>query len=182
MTPRPGLFGSAPDPGASWASDVLDPLRRVQVDSDVAPAVMARVRALRPAVVPAAVSLRPSRLAWRASITLGGATLASLAVTLAVLILAGDEGSRQALKTTASLGRLLLLFGELVFSLAARLAAAGAPVLRGLLAMVGAAAPVLRGAGTVAAACGAFSIIYSSYVFAHARRAAPPAGIHGGIR
>jgi hypothetical protein len=103
-------------------------------------------------------------------------------VTLAVLILSGDEGSRQALKATASLGHLLMFAVELVISLVIRIAAAGVPLLRGLLAIVQAASPVILGAGTLAAACGVLSIIYSSYVFAHARRVSPPARAHGGTR
>jgi hypothetical protein len=175
-------FRSGGDPGPSWAGEALEPLRRLEADCDVVPAVMARVRALQPAVAAAASPILPSRLAWRWSLVLGGATLVSLAVTLAVLILSGDEGSREALKATVSLGRLLMFAIELVCSLVIRIAAAGVPLLRGLLAIVQTASPVILGAGTLAAACGVLSIIYSSYVFAHARRTSPPARTHGGTR
>lgn len=169
------------DPGARFAEEVLDPLRREAVECDVAPRVMARILAERDAALLAA-SAGPQRYAWVASLSLAGASLVFLISTVMVMVTGGDEGVQQATGVLASGWQVVLVLGRLVADLAGRILAEALPMARKVLALLEVSAPLLKGAGTLAAAGGLCSILFSTYVFASARRTAPRADLNGGTR
>jgi hypothetical protein len=169
------------DPGPRFAEEVLEPLRRETVECDIAPRVMARIFAERDAAV-AASARGPQRYAWVASLSLAGASLVFLISTVMVMVTGGDEGVRQATGFLASGWQVVLVLGRLVADLAGRILAEALPMARKVLALLEVSAPLLKGAGTLAAAGGLFSILFSTYVFASARRTAPRADLNGGTR
>lgn len=169
------------DPGDRWAEETLGPLRRQEVECDVAPRVMARIMAGRDAVQPLPVSPRAHGFAWASSLILAAGSLVFLVTTLVVMVSRGDEGVRQLAGLAASGWHVLLVVGRLIADLGAGVLADVLPILRKLRALLEVAAPLLRGAGMLAAACGGLSILFSSYVFASARKTAPRAGLQGGI-
>jgi hypothetical protein len=170
------------DPGPRWTEEVVGPLRRQAVECDVAPRVMARILAERDAAILAASARGPQRYAWVASLSLAGASLVFLISTLVVMVTGGDEGVRQATGVLASGWQIVLVFGRLIADLGGRVLAEVLPVARKVLALIEVSAPLLKGAGTLAAAGGLCSILFSSYVFASARRTAPRADFNGGTR
>jgi len=177
---RAGRAGS--DPGSRWTVDVLHPLGRQSVECDVTPRVMARIVAEMGVLRPATTSPRVSRLAWASSLLLACAVLAFLGSTLFLLVLGGDEGVRQIVGLGLSGWHVLLVFGRLVADLGARILATVLPILRAISVLLEVAAPLLRGAGLLAAAGGVLSILFSTYVFASARKTAPQVEFQGGIR
>ena len=170
------------DPGPRWTEEVLGSLRRQAIDCDIAPRVMMRILAERDAALLAATARGPHRYAWAASLSLAGASLVFLIATLMVMVSGGDEGVRQATGVLASGWQVVLVFGRLAADLWGRILAEGLPMARKVLAVVEVSAPLLKGAGTLAAAGGLCSILFSSYVFASARRTAPRADFNGGTR
>ena len=168
------------DPGPRWTEEVLVPLRRQSVDCDIAPRVMARILAERDAAL--AASAGPQRYAWVASLSLAGASLVFLISTVMVMVTGGDEGVQQATGFLASGWQVVLVLGRLVADLAGRILAEALPMARKVLALLEVSAPLLKGAGTLAAAGGLCSILFSTYVFASARRTAPRADLNGGTR
>lgn len=174
--------GAGPDPGGAWATEVLRPLGRQTIECDVTSRVMARIAAERGGLEPIAAPVRAPRLAWVSSVLLGSAALVLLGSTILTLVLGGDEGMRQLAGLAQSGGHLLLLFGRLLTDFGARALATVLPYLRASWALFEVAAPLLRGAGLVAAACGALSILFSTYVFASARKTAPRVNFQGGTR
>jgi hypothetical protein len=170
------------DPGPRWADEVVGPLRRQAVDCDVAARVMARILAERDAALLAASARGPHRYAWVASLSLAGASLVFLIATLVTMVSAGDEGVRQATGLLASSWHVVVVSGRLVADLGQRMLAEALPTARKILALIEVSAPLLKGAGTLAAAGGLCSILFSSYVFASARRTAPRADFNGGTR
>ena len=170
------------DPGPRWTVEVLVSLRSQAVDCDIAPRVMARILAERDAAILAASARGPQRYAWVASLSLAGASLVFLISTLVVMVTGGDEGVRQATGVLASGWQIVLVFGRLIADLGGRVLAEVLPVARKVLALIEVSAPLLKGAGTLAAAGGLCSILFSSYVFASARRTAPRADFNGGTR
>jgi hypothetical protein len=170
------------DPGNLWAAEILGPLRRRTIECDVAPRVMARLAAERQGLRRADLSPRASRLAWASSILLACAALAFLGSTLVVLILGGDEGVRQLAGLGHSGWNVLQVFGRVLAQLAAGVLSVAMPFLRAFWTLAGITAPLLRGAGLLAAAGGLLSILFSTYVFASARRTAPRVNFQGGIR
>ncbi len=180
------LFRRDGDPGPAWAETVLSPLRRERADCDVVADVMARLRELPGVHGPGRARYQPG-LAWASWLASGFAALEVLAAALWGLASRGEVDLRQVWGLVAPLGRAVLLLGEILVGVVARIAAAGAALLRGFWILLEIAGPVLRGAGFAAAACGALSIVISLYVFANARRVAPAAGFradpfHGGTR
>lgn len=170
------------DPGTGWTADVLAPLRRQRVECDVTPRVMARIAAElggRPAT---AIWPRGSRLAWASSLLLACAALAFLGSTLLLLVRGGDEGVQQVVGLGLSSWHVLVVFGRLLTGLGAGAVAALLPILRAGWVLLDVAAPLLRGAGVLAAAGGALSILFSTYVFASARKTAPRVHFQGGTR
>ena len=170
------------DPGGLWTVEVLRPLSRQTVECDVAPRVMARIAAEMARLRPLAASARVSRLAWASSLLLGCAALAFLGSTLFVLVLGGDEGVREIVGLGLSGWHVLTVFGRVAADLGARALALVLPILRAGRALLEVAAPLLRGAGLLAAAGGVFSSLFSTYIFASARKTAPRADLQGGIR
>jgi len=170
------------DPGPRWTEEILLPLRRRMLDCDIAPRVMARILAERDAALLAATARGPHRYAWVASLSLAGASLVFLISTLMVMVSGGDEGVRQATGLLASGWQVVLVFGRLVADFGESVLAQALPVARKVLALIEVSAPLLKGAGTLAAAGGLCSILFSSYVFASARRTAPRADFNGGTR
>jgi hypothetical protein len=169
--------GRAADPGAGWADAVLAPLRRVGAEVDVTGAVMRRVASL--AAAPAA---EPPRAAWTAAFAFGVTSLAAVVATLAVLWATADEGVRSAARAAAALGRATVGLWERAATVVFALLGATRPLLRAVWEILEAAAPLLHAAGTAAAFCGILAILYSTFVFARARRIGPEAGLHGGTR
>ncbi len=170
------------DPGDRWTEELLGPLRRQAVECDVAPRVMARILADRDASLAAAAAPRPHRYAWVFSLSLAGASLVFLIATLIVMVAGGDEGVRQATGVLASCWHVVLVFGRLVADLCEKILQEALPMARKIVALLEVSAPLLKGAGTLAAAGGLCSILFSSYVFASARRTAPRADFNGGPR
>ncbi len=170
------------DPGARWTEEVLGPLRRQAAECDVAPRLMARILAERDAALFAASAPGPHRYAWAFSLSLAGASVVFLIATLIAMVSGGDEGVRQATGLLASGWHILLVFGRLVADLGETILAEALPIARKVMALVEVSAPLLKGAGTLAAAGGLCSILFSSYVFASARRTAPRADFNGGTR
>jgi hypothetical protein len=170
------------DPGGLWTAEVLRPLGRQTVECDVTPRVMARITAELDRLRPLAASPRVSRLAWASSLALACAALAFLGSTLFVLVRGGDEGVREIVGLGLTGGHVLLVFGRLLADLGARALVLVLPILRAGRALLEVAAPLLRGAGLAAAAGGALSILFSTYVFASARKTAPRADFQGGTR
>jgi len=176
------LGPSEGDPGARWAAGILEPLRRQEADCDVVVRVMARIAADRLHTNAVAESPRAHSLAWASSLMLGCASLAFLVSVLLVLVGGGDEGVRQIVELGISSWHVLAVFGPLAADLGARVLAFVLPILRALWALLEVGAPLLRGAGIVAAAGGALSILFSTYVFASARKTAPRVNFEGGTR
>jgi len=176
------LGPSEGDPGERWAAGILEPLRRQEAACDVVVRVMARIAAdrLHPSAV--AASPRAHSLAWASSLMLGCASLAFLVSVLLVLVGGGDEGVRQIVGLGMSSWHVLAVFGRLAADLGARVLAFVLPILRALWALLEVGAPLLRGAGIVAAAGGVLSILFSTYVFASARKTAPRVNFEGGTR
>ncbi len=114
--------------------------------------------------------------------TVACAALAFLGSTLLVLVLGGDEGVRQIVGIGLSGLHVLMVLGRLVVDLGARGLVPVLLILRAGWALLEVAAPLLRGAGLLAAAAGVLSILFSTYVFASARKTAPRADFQGGIR
>ena len=170
------------DPGPRWTEEVVGPLRRQAVECDVAPRVMARILAEHDAALLAASTRGPHRYAWAFSLSLAGASLVFLIATLSVMVSGGDEGVRQATGLLASGWQVVLVFGRLVAGLGERILAEALPIARKVLALIEVSAPLLKAAGTLAAAGGLCSILFSSYVFASARKTAPRADFNGGTR
>lgn len=170
------------DPGGRWTEELLGPLRRQSVECDVAPRVMARILADRDASLAAAASPIPHRYAWVFSLSLAGASLVFLITTLIVMVTGGDEGVRQATGVLASCWHVVLVFGRLVADLGEKILQEALPMALKIVALLEVSAPLLKGAGTLAAAGGLCSILFSSYVFASARRTAPRADFNGGTR
>ena len=170
------------DPGGLWTAEVLRPLGRQTVQCDVAPRVMARIAAEMDRLRPLTASTRVSRLAWASSLLLACAALAFLGSTLFVLVQGGDEGVREIVGLGLSGWHVLMVFGRVAADLGARALALVLPILRAAWALLEVAAPLLRGAGLLAAAGGVFSILFSTYVFASARKTAPRVDLQGGIR
>ena len=170
------------DPGPRWTEEVVGPLRGQAVECDVAPRVMARILAERDAALLVASTRGPHRYAWAFSLSLAGASLVFLIATLSVMVSGGDEGVRQATGLLASGWQVVLVFGRLVAGLGERILAEALPIARKVLALIEVSAPLLKAAGTLAAGGGLCSILFSSYVFASARRTAPRADFNGGTR
>jgi hypothetical protein len=170
------------DPGDRWTEELLGPLRRQAVECDVAPRVMARLLAERDVALAAAAVPRPHRYAWVFSLSLAGASLVFLTAILIVMVTGGDEGVRQATGLLASGWHILLVFGGLVVDLGEKILQEALPMARKVVALIEVSAPLLKGAGTLAAIAGLCSILFSSYVFASARRTAPRADFNGGPR
>jgi len=170
------------DPGDRWTEEVLGPLRRQAVECDVAPRVMARILAERDASLAAAGAPGAPRYAWVFSLSLAGASLIFLIATAIVMVAGGDEGVRQVTGLLASCWHVLLVFGRLVVDLGEKILVEILPILRKIRALLEVAAPLLERAGTLAAAAGLCSILFSSYIFASARKTAPRADFHGGTR
>ena len=173
---------AASDPGSQWTVEALRPLRRQTVECDVTPRVMARIVAELGGLRPIALSPKVSRVAWASSLLLACAALAFLGSTLLVLVLGGDEGVREIVGLGLSGWHVLMVFGRVAGDLGARALALVLPILRAGRALLEVAAPLLRGAGLLAAAGGVFSILFSTYVFASARKTAPRVDLQGGIR
>ncbi|OLC55302.1 MAG: hypothetical protein AUH92_02475 [Acidobacteria bacterium 13_1_40CM_4_69_4] len=159
-----------------WADEALGPLRRQTVDCDVAPAVMARILAERDAILPDPVSPRAYGIAWASSVALGVASFTFFVSTLLVLVIGGDEGVREIVRLGTSTWHVLVVFGRLFAEAGGRVLSDALPVLRKVWALLAIAAPIARGAGMLAAAGGVLSILFSSYVFAAARKTAPRVG------
>jgi hypothetical protein len=170
------------DPGDRWTETLLGPLRRQAVECDVAPRVMARIMAERDAYLAASGAPGAPRYAWVFSLSLAASSLVALIATLVVMVTGGDEGVRQVTGVLGACWHVFLVSGRLAANLGASILAEGLPLLRKLWALLEVSAPLLRGAGALAAAAGVFSILFSSYVFASARRTAPRAEFHGGTR
>jgi hypothetical protein len=170
------------DPGGAWAAEALRPLGRQTIECDVARRVMARIAVERGGLQPIATPVGATRLAWVSSLLLAAAALVFLGSTIFMLVLGGDEGVRQLADLVSAGGHLLLLAGRLLSDFGARALATVLPYLRASWALLEVAAPLLRGAGLVAAACGVLSILFSTYVFASARKTAPRVNFQGGIR
>jgi len=166
----------AQDPGGRWADETLRPLRRRTADCDVAPALMARILAERDAIRPATISPRAASIAWVSSLGLGVATFAFLVSTLLVLVIGRDEGVREIIALATSTWQVAVVFGRLVVGAGARLLSAALPILRAALVLLEITTPLTRAAAALAAAGGALSILFSSYVFATARKTAPRLG------
>ncbi len=173
---------AASDPGIRWTVEILGPLRRQTVECDITPRVMARIVAELGGLRSSVRSPRVSRLAWASSLLLACAALAFLGSTLLLLVLGGDEGVRQIVGLGFSGWHVLMVFGRLVAELGARVLTSVLPILRAGWAILEVAAPLLRGAGLLAAAGGVLSILFSTYVFASARKTAPRVDFQGGIR
>lgn len=170
------------DPGDRWAEEVLHPLRRQAIDCDVAPRVMARIMAERDAALAATSAPGVQRYAWVVSLSLAGVSLIFLMATVIVMVASGDEGVRQVTGLLASCWHLIVVFGRLAADLGEKILVEALPILRKIRALLAVSAPLLRGAGTLAAAAGLCSILFSSYVFASARNTAPRPELHGGTR
>jgi hypothetical protein len=177
-----GLKGAGPDPGGTWAAEALRPLGRQTIEFDVTRRVMARIAAERGGLWPVTAPVRATRLAWISSLLLASAAFVLLGSTILMLVLGGDEGVRQLADLMKAGGHLLLLAARLVAEFGGRALALVLPYLRALRVLVEVAAPLLRGAGLVAAFCGALAILFSTYVFASARKTAPRVNFQGGIR
>ena len=176
------LKPSEGDPGERWATGVLQPLRRQEVDCDIVGRVMARIAADRLHPNAAVVPPRAHFLAWASSLMLGCASLAFLVSVLLMLVGGGDEGVRQVVGLGMSCWHVLAVFGRLAADLGARVLAFVLPTARAIWARLEAGAPLLRGAGMVAAAGGVLSILFSIFVFASARKTAPRVSFEGGTR
>ena len=183
------FFGApeADDSGSLWADELLAPMRSQVIDLDVAPAVMRRIAAHRPAPAPAALPGRWPGVAWAASMVLGLVCLGLLLATLGVMVFGGDEGARAAWALVASSGRVAAtLLASAVGTLAAFVSAA-LTTTRGAWTIIEALAPLVRGAGALVAIAGLLSMAFSAHVFNQARRAAPVAAPrdisvnHGGL-
>ena len=166
----------AGDPGERWAEEIPRPLRRQTVDCDVAPAVLARIRAERDAIRPDPLSPRAYVIAWASSAILGVASFALIVSTLLVLVIGRDEGVREIIGLGVLTWHVLAVFGHLIAGAGGRILSGTVPILRKVWALLTIAAPLVRAAGTLAAAGGALSILFSSYVFASARKSAPRVG------
>ncbi len=169
------------DPGTEWADTLFAPLRRESVTCDVAPRVMQRIAAERPATGGVIAQRSGPRLVWAGSLFLGFASLAFLSSALVVLMGGGDDGIRTLWTMLEPSARLVALAAAHLGRFAAAVGAAGLAVLRGGEGLLQMAMPVLRGAGLIAAACGLLSIVLSFYLFTHARRSAPVSGSRGEI-
>lgn len=177
---RPGT--ASDDPGGPWAAEALAPLGRRRVDCDVTTRVMTRILLETREARSAAAAPRASRLAWASSALLAFASLVFLGATLFVLVRGGDEGVAQVAELGQSGWRVLAVFGRVLSEAAGRGLGLVLPLARAVLACIDVSAPLLRGAGLLAAAGGAFAIVLSTYVFASARKTAPRATFHGGLR
>src|SRR6185295_10233313 len=177
---RPGASGE--DPGEAWAAEVLRPLSRQVADCDVVPSVMARIAAGHGEPLPMTAAPPPHRLAWVSSLTLACASLAFLVCALLLLVTGGDEGVRQLVGVGLSCWHVLGVLGRVAADVGARVLTVVLPILRALWALFEVAAPLLRGAGLLAAAGGVLAILFSTYVFASARKTAPRVNFQGGIR
>ena len=173
---------AAGDPGSGWAVETLGPLRRQTVECDVTRRVVARIVAEPAGPRPFAATPRISRLAWASSLLLAFSAIAFLGSTLLLLVRGGDEGVHQVVGLGLWGSHLFVLFGRLVAELGARAVAAALPILRAAWALLEVAAPLLRGTGLVVAAGGVLSILFSTYVFASARKTAPRVDFQGGTR
>jgi hypothetical protein len=181
----PGWIRRTPagaDPGDLWAAEVLRPLRRQTVECDIAPRVMSRIAAERRELRPAAASPRVQRLALASSLLLACACLAFLVSTLLALVVGGDQGVREIVGLGLSCWHVLAVVGRLLADFGTRVLALVLPILRALWALLDVGAPLLRGAGVVAAAGGVVSILFSTVVFASARKTAPRVNFQGGTR
>ena len=179
--PLPFVRPKGDDPGAPWADALLRDLARQSIAVDVAPAVMRRVRAGRPASAFASPAFTPlperwQPYAWAASFFLGLAALGLLAATGGLMIVNGDPGARGSFTLLGAAAKLALLTAGYAGSLLTTLGAAALAIGRGAWTIVETMAPLVRGAGLLAATGGALSILVSFYVFDHARRTAPVAG------
>jgi hypothetical protein len=175
-------IADARDPGAAWADSVLRPIRRLEADVDVAPAVLARVRAEQPGFEAIPLPGRPPRAVWTVAIAAGVGAVAILGTAAVAMVLGGDSGIRILIEGIASLGRGLLVVGEAALAIAGRLLGTGLIAAARLLTGAHDAAPYVRRVGTVAATLGAVSILVSLHGFASARRLAAQANHNGGAR
>jgi hypothetical protein len=125
---------------------------------------------------------RVSRLVWTSSALLACAALVFIGTTLLLLVRGGDEGVAQVIELGQSGWHVLAVFGRVLAEAASRSAALVLPILRATWALIDVSGPLLRGAGLLAAAAGALSILFSTYVFTSARKSAPRATLQGGIR
>jgi hypothetical protein len=173
---------AAGDPGSRWIVEVLEPLRRQTPDFDVTPRVMARIVAELGGLRPSLSSPRASRLAWVSSLALACSALAFLGSTLLLLVAGGDEGVRQVVGLGLSGWHVVAVMGRLTAELVIRVVASVLPIARAGWALLEVAAPLLRGTGLLAAAGGVLSILFSTYVFASARKTAPRVNFQGGTR
>ena len=83
---------------------------------------------------------------------------------------------REIISLGAATWHVLAVFGRLIAGAGARILSETLPILRKAWALLAIAAPIVRAAGTLAAAGGVMSILFSSYVFARARKNAPRVG------
>jgi len=166
----------ADDPGERWADETLRPLRRRTAECDVASALMARILAERDAIRPATSSPRAAGVAWVSSLSLGVASFAFLVSTLLVLVIGRDQGVREIVALAASAWQIVIVLGRLMIGTGARLLSAALPILRATCALLEITTPITRAAATLAAGGGLLSILFSSYVFANARKTAPRLG------
>jgi hypothetical protein len=167
------------DPGEDWTEELLSPLRRVRVDLDVAPLVMARVAAARRGA-PLPSFLERPRLAWASAVAAGVLLFLGLSSALVGTARSG-EGIRQATAVASALGRVSIRLYDMMLRIGGGLESVSAPLLRALGTLLDVAAPLLRGAGLVSAGAGLLSILISLYVFASARATAPQTGGRGAI-
>jgi len=170
------------DPGGLWTVEALRPLSRQTVECDVTPRVMARIAVEQGRLRPLTASPRVTRLAWASSLLLACAALAFLGSALFMLVVGGDEGVREIVGLGLSGWHVLMVLGRLTADLGVRILSLVLPILRAGWALLEVAAPLLRGAGLLAAGGGVLSILFSTYVFASARKTAPRVDLQGGIR
>jgi len=164
------------DPGKEWVEDLLSPLREESVACDIAPRLMARIAAEPVPPRPIDIAGDPSRLAWAGSLFVGFSAFVFLLSALVIMVAGEDEGVRLLGAIVEPAGRLFVMGAQYLFRLALSVGAAGLAILRGAWVIVVAASPLIRGAGLFAAAGGLLSIAIGTYLFAHARRAAPSTG------
>ena len=170
------------DPDGGWATEALAPLRRQRVECDIAPRVMARIDAEARALRAAAAAPRVSRLAWASSLLLACAALSFVGVALVLLVRGGDEGVAELAGLAQSGWHVLAVLGRVLSEAGSRCVAPVLPFLRAAWALADVFVPLLRGAGLLAAAAGTLSILFSTYVFASARKTAPRVNYQGGTR
>lgn len=168
------------DPGAEWVEQLLSPLRDERIACDVAPRLMGRIAAELPARRPIGLRAGTSRLALGGSLFVGFAAFVFLLSALVMRVTGEDEGARLLSTMLEPAAPLAESGARHLYRFALSVGAAGLAILRGAWVVAVAASPLIRGAGLLAAAGGLLSILFSTFLFAHARRVAPMTGPRGG--